>query len=110
MSASGSPPGTDHGGVDDPLGPDGRSRRGLRHLEWTTDADPDDTAYQVDYAILTRQPDGTVVVHHDRHVEGLFPKGTWLDLLEEAGAEFAWLEDSSGLTGFVGRRPAGGAQ
>ena len=51
---------------------------GLRYLEWTTDPDPSDTTYQVDYAILTRDADGTVRVRHDQHIEGLFPQETWL--------------------------------
>lgn len=69
---------TDHGGED---GPD----RGLRYLEWVTDADPNDTTYEVDYAILRRYPDGRVEVSHDHHVEGLFPKQRWLDLMREVG-------------------------
>ena len=31
--------------------------------------------------------DGSVRVEHDRHVEGLFPRATWLRLLAEAGFE-----------------------
>jgi len=73
--------GTDHGGHD---GPDGRR---LRYLEWTTDPDPTDTTYTVDFAFLLREADGSVVVEHDRHVEGLFSRDTWLRLLNEAGFE-----------------------
>lgn len=71
-------PGTDHGGHDD--GP-----RGLRYLEWTHDPDPSDMTYVADYAFLLREPGGEVRVEHDRHVEGLFPRATWLRLLEDAG-------------------------
>lgn len=71
--------GTSHGGHD---GPDGRC---LRYLEWTTDPDPTDTTYTVDFAFLLREPDGTVRVAHDRHVAGVFSRATWLRLLEEEG-------------------------
>jgi len=72
-------PGTEHGGHD---GPDGR---GLRYLEWTWDPDPGDSSYLVDFAYLLRERDGSVTVEHDRHVEGLFARETWLRLLAEAG-------------------------
>jgi SAM-dependent methyltransferase len=72
-------PGTDDGGHD---GPDGR---GLRYLEWTWDPDPGDDAYVVDYAFLLRDPEGAVQVVHDRHVEGLFPRDSWLRWFREAG-------------------------
>ena len=74
-------PSTDSGGED---GADGR---GLRYLEWTWDPDPADTTYVVDYAYLLRSGDGEVRVEHDRHVEGLFPRATWLDALTAAGFE-----------------------
>jgi SAM-dependent methyltransferase len=70
--------GTDHGGHDG-------NGRGVRFLEWTWDPDPLDTTYLVDYAYLLRDADGSVQVEHDRHVEGLFPRATWLRLLEEVG-------------------------
>jgi hypothetical protein len=72
-------PGTDDGGHD---GPDGR---GLRYLEWTWDPDPGDDTYVVDYAFLLRDPEGAVQVVHDRHVEGLFPRDSWLSWFREAG-------------------------
>jgi SAM-dependent methyltransferase len=71
-------PSTDHGGHDD-------GGRGLRYLEWTWDPDPGDTCYITDYAYLLRDGDGTARAVHDRHVEGLFPRATWVRLLEEAG-------------------------
>jgi len=73
-------PGTDHGGHDSP-------ERALRYVEWTWDPDPGDTTYQVDYAYLLRERDGSVRVEHDCHVEGLFPRATWLELLGAAGFE-----------------------
>lgn len=63
-------------------GPDGRA---LRYLEWAWDPDPGDDTYLVDYAYLLREPDGSVHVEHDRHVEGLFARAEWLGLLSEAG-------------------------
>jgi len=72
-------PGSDHGGHD---GADGR---GLRYLAWMWDPDPTDATYQVDYAFLLREADGTTRVVHDRHVEGLFSKAEWMRLLGEAG-------------------------
>jgi SAM-dependent methyltransferase len=99
-------PSTDHGGKDG-------ERRALRYLEWTWDPDPADTAYTVDYVSLLRQEDGSMRVEHDRHVEGLFPRGVWLRLIEEVGFEagrvpFAHSGFAPGeLEVFVGRRPRG---
>lgn len=72
-------PGTQCGGHD---GADGR---GLRYLEWTWDPDPDDTCYNVEFALLLREADGSVRVEQDRHVFGLFSRDDWLCLLREAG-------------------------
>ena len=41
----------------------------------------------VDYAYILRETDGTVRVEHDRHIEGLFSRDTWLRTLGEAGFE-----------------------
>ena len=71
---------SDHGGSDG----DGRA---LRYLAWTWDPDPDDTQYTVDYAYLLRDADGSVRVVHDRHVEGLFPRAQWLQILADVGFE-----------------------
>ena len=72
--------GTDHGGHD---GAD----RGLRYLEWSWDPDSGDTTCVTDYAYLLRERDGALRVVHDRHLEGLFPRGTWLRLLRDTGFE-----------------------
>ena len=92
-------PATDHGGED---GTDGRA---FRYLEWVTDPDPGDTTYVVDYALLAREADGSVEVRHDRHLEGLFPQGTWLDLLAGVGFEADAVDDAEGRVAFVGKRP-----
>lgn len=71
--------GWDDGGHD---GPDGR---GLRYVEHCQDPDPEDETYQVDLSLMLREPDGSIRVEHDRHIEGLFPRQTWLDLAAKAG-------------------------
>ncbi|MGH2662741.1 MAG: class I SAM-dependent methyltransferase [Actinomycetota bacterium] len=95
-------PRTDHGGTDG----DGR---GLRYLEWVWDPDPDDTTYVADYAYLLREGD-EVRVERDRHVCGVFPRATWLELLEETGfrAENRAIntDEEVGTEAFVATRPA----
>lgn len=71
-------PSTSHGGHD---GPD----RALRYLAWTRAPADGERTYVVDYAYVLREADDTVHVHHDRHVEGLFARDEWRDLLEAAG-------------------------
>ena len=44
-----------------------------------------DTTYIVDYAFLLREANGEVRAVHDRHIEGLFPRATWLEAFEAAG-------------------------
>lgn len=93
--------GTDHGGHD---GPD----RAMRYLEWRHDPITIDSTYLVDFAFLLRLPGGSLDVRRDRHVCGLFPRQTWLDLLEEAGFE-AHVHalahgEPVGPEAFVGRR------
>ena len=70
--------GADHGGED-------AGARGMRWLSWQWQRHPDDTTYFVDYAYLLRESDGSVHVEHDRHVEGLFPRDTWLRLFNDVG-------------------------
>jgi SAM-dependent methyltransferase len=91
--------GSDHGGND---GPDGR---GVRYLEWTTDPDPADTTYNVDFAMLLRDSDGTVRVRHDLHVLGIFSREVWLSRMRDVGFEAATLNDPWGRDVFVGTRP-----
>jgi SAM-dependent methyltransferase len=99
---------TGHGGHDAADG------RGLRYVEWSTDPDPTDTTYVTDYGILLRHPDGSVEVRHDRHIEGLFARQTWLDLLADVGFaaqamdfESSDVEDPWGRVQFVAKRPVG---
>ena len=79
-------PGATTGGCDErpPCGSrPANAPRGLRYLEWVWDPDPRDTEYLVDFAFLLRERDGSVRAVQDRHVEGLFARGRWLDLLAE---------------------------
>ena len=71
-------PGTDCGGHDGPT-------RAMRYLEWSWDPDPEDTMCTTDYTYVLRTASGAVDVVHDRHVEGVFPRATWLRLLADAG-------------------------
>jgi SAM-dependent methyltransferase len=71
-------PDTDCGGHD---GAD----RAMRYLSWSWDPDPKDTTVVTDYTYTFRQPDGSVHVTHDRHIEGLFSRDTWLRLFDHAG-------------------------
>lgn len=70
--------GTDHGGHDG-------EGRAFRYLEWVWDPDPADTTYVTDYVYVLREGEGEVRVESERHVEGIFPRTTWLRLLEEVG-------------------------
>jgi SAM-dependent methyltransferase len=67
---------------DDHEGADGE--RALRMIEWMWDPDPADSVYTVDYAFLLRDRDG-VQAFTDRHLEGLFDRATWLDVLARPG-------------------------
>ena len=91
-------PKTEHGGHD---GPDGRS---LRYLQWTFDPDPTDTTVMSDFAYLLRDADGSVRTLDDRHVEGIFPRATWLRLLAEVEFRADISVDAWGREVFVGVR------
>jgi SAM-dependent methyltransferase len=91
---------TDHGGND-------TDRGSVRFLQWTTDPDPRDTTYLVDFAILIRDTQGQTRVVHDRHVYGLFPRPTWRRLLREVGFDLKTIKvplDDFGRDLFMGRR------
>ncbi len=94
-------PSTDHGGHD---GAD----RAMRYLEWSWDPDPTDSTFVTDFAFLLREADGTVRVEQERHVEGLFDRGTWLRLLAEAGLVAEVVGDPWERDVFVARDPRPG--
>lgn len=92
---------TDHGGHDG----NGRS---LRYLEVTWDPDPSGNTYTTDFAYLLRDDSGRVSVEHDRHVCGLFPRATWLRLMEEVGfhaSHSGGIEGETARNVFVGVKP-----
>ena len=98
-------PSVDHGGHD---GPDGRS---LRYLEWTHDLVQGSTAFEVDFAIMLREPGAQVRVVHDHHVYGVFPRDTWHGLIAGAGLELVEVDDvehpyPGEFEAFVARRQA----
>jgi hypothetical protein len=59
---------------------------------------------EVDYAFLLRDSNGDVRAVHDRHVEGLFPRATWLKLLASAGLAAASERDQWGRDVFIARK------
>jgi SAM-dependent methyltransferase len=80
--------------------------RSLRCLEWHSDPDPADSTYVVDFAFLLRE-NGSVRAIHDRHLQGLFAREHWLNLLRAAGFEASTLSRQPDEPGevFVCRRP-----
>ena len=96
-------PAADHGGHD---GAD----RALRYLEWTWDPDPNDSTHRMDLTYVFHEPDGSVHVVLDEHVCGLFPRATWLGLIEASGFEVRPVplthdERPVGAEGFLAVRP-----
>ncbi len=71
-------PYTSHGGHDG-------QKRSIRYFDWTWDPDPGDTVYISDMIYTMKNEDREIRVEHDRHILGLFPRRTWLDLLSNAG-------------------------
>lgn len=94
-------PETSHGGHDG-------KRRAARYLSWAYDPDPADTSYITDYAFMLRDGSETVV-EFDRHVQGLFPIATWMDVLQDVGFTVEYdsvaLSDGDTVTLFVCARP-----
>ncbi len=78
---------TDYEGHDD-------NERSVRYMQWTTDPNPNDTEFNYDFIIALKERDKlrTVV---DRQVCGLFPRQTWLDLLDKTGFKAKAITDSS---------------
>ena len=87
-------------------GHDGADGRAIRYLEWTFDPDTSDETVVTDFAYILREPDGSVRVVGDRHVEGLFGREVWLRLLAESGFEARSVIDPWAHDIFVGRRPS----
>jgi SAM-dependent methyltransferase len=82
-------------------------RGSVRFLQWTTDPNPGDTSYFVDFAILIRDRRGRMRVEHDRHNYGLFARADWRRLLREVGFVLRTPSTKLGALGrdfFVGSR------
>ena len=94
-------PTTSHEGRDE-------GDRGVRYLEWTWDADPDDTEVNYEFILALKEGDELRAVV-DRQIVGLFPRATWLGSMEDAGFEAEVVEDPSTegerVEIFVGHRP-----
>lgn len=84
-------------------GEDADDGRGLRYLEWVWDPDPADTTAEVAFAIMLRQPDGSVAVELDHQRFGVFPRTTWLRLFAAAGFAVETVVDPWRADVFVGR-------
>jgi ubiquinone/menaquinone biosynthesis C-methylase UbiE len=90
---------TTHGGHDG-------EGRGIRYIEWTFDSDPSDTTYTVDFAYLLREGNQPLRVVHDHHVFGIFPRETWLKLLQDAGFEPRCVADPWDREVFISHKKA----
>jgi ubiquinone/menaquinone biosynthesis C-methylase UbiE len=91
-------PTTRHGGHDG-------EGRGVRYLEWTFDPDPTDTTYQAFFSFILRDEDGVMHFENDQHLEGLFGRQEWKQLLVKAGFQPKILRDQFGREIFIGIRP-----
>jgi SAM-dependent methyltransferase len=80
-------PHTTHDGED-------AGEQGVRYLEWVWDTDPNDTKVNYEFIVALKEGDElrTVV---DRQIVGVFPRATWLRLLEDVGFEAQAIEDPS---------------
>jgi len=85
-------------------GEDGVDGRALRYLEWTWDPDPEDTTYEAVYALVLREPGEAIRTMQDHHVEGLFPRATWLRIFAEVGLDVRIARDTWRHDVFVARR------
>jgi hypothetical protein len=68
-------------------GEDSRDGSGhaLRYMAWSHPPAADETAFDMDFAIMLRGADGVVQLFHDRHRLGLFPRATWQQAFVRAG-------------------------
>jgi SAM-dependent methyltransferase len=57
----------------------------VRYFEWAHA--PRGTTYRTTFVYVIAEGDGPVRVEWEDHVDGLFPRATWLRLIEEAGLE-----------------------
>lgn len=90
--------GTSNGGHDGAAG-------SVRYLEWNYDPDPNDTTCQMEFAIMIRKKGDATRVYHDAHTFGLFPRDTWINLLNEAGFTVTTFQDQFDRELFIARKP-----
>jgi SAM-dependent methyltransferase len=72
--------------IENDNGETGPEARALRLIEWSWDPDASDGTTRAEYAGLLRHGDEMILVH-DRHLEGLFSRATWMDVLKSVGFE-----------------------
>ena len=61
-----------------------RGNTRLTYVQYAHDPDPEDTCIE-NILIYFIQEKDELRIEHDRHLTGLFPRGTWLRLIESAG-------------------------
>jgi len=76
----------------------------VRFLQWVFDPNPNDTTYQVDFAILLRNKTGNAHVAHDRHILGLFTRARWMRMLRDVGLKPVVIRDEKVRELFFARR------
>ncbi len=91
-------PSTEHGGHD-------RTGRAMRYLEWTYDPDENDTTYVTEYVYVLREKNGKIRVEHEQHIDGLFNRADWIQLLKETGFEPEIIVDTYQRELFLGYKP-----
>lgn len=96
-------------------GRDGDDGRRLRYIEWTHEVAPGATTAEADVVILRRDGDGAPTrIDHEVHTLGVFPRATWLRLMDGAGLEPVTTEVEDPIADehevFVARRRHGTAR
>ncbi len=66
-------------------GEEGADGRALQYLEWKWDRDPSDSTFEVAYAFILREAGSSIRFESDHHIEGLFSRAEWADMLRAAG-------------------------
>lgn len=88
--------------VDSEVYGDDQPGLAMRIMEWHFDPDPNDTHYEVHFAIMLRRGnEADVELVHDHHRFGLFSRETWLRLLRKAGIDATMRDETQA---FVGHR------
>lgn len=56
----------------------------LTYVEYAYDPDPSDTTMEIIFSFFIREK-GRLRIEHDRHITGLFPRTSWIKVMEQAG-------------------------